>query len=90
MHENYVRRVPILRDLLYCSYTTIYNKSTGTTNLMFCITTDEVTACASGMQVFAGGSTTVSASDLGDPADMYLNVTNLSPDTDVSYRVTIV
>ena len=65
-------------------------ESTGTTNLMFCITTDETIACGSGVQVNAGGSTTVSASDLGDPADMYLNVTNLSPDTDGSYKVTIV
>ena len=65
-------------------------ESTGTTNLMFCITTDETTACGSGVQVNAGESATVSASDLGDPADMYLNVTNLSPDTEGSYRVTIV
>ena len=60
------------------------------TDLMFCITTDETTACGSGVQVNAGGSSTVSASDLGDPSNMYLNVTNLSPDTEGSYKVTIV
>ena len=65
-------------------------ESTGTTNLMFCITTDEVTACATGVQVNAGTSNTVSASDLGDPSNMYLNVTNLDPATAGSYRVTIV
>ena len=64
--------------------------STGTTDLMFCITTDEATACASGVQVNAGTSSTVSASALGDPSNMYLNVTNLSPDTEGSYKVTIV
>lgn len=65
-------------------------ESTGTTDLMYCITTDEVTSCPAGVQVNAGESVTVSASDLGDPANMYLNVTNLSPDTEGSYSVTIV
>ena len=65
-------------------------ESTGTTDLMFCITTDEVTSCPAGVQVNAGESVTVSASDLGDPANMYLNVTNLDPDVEGSYKVTIV
>ena len=65
-------------------------ESTGTTDLMFCITTDEVTSCPSGVQVNAGESITVPASDLGDPSNMYLNVTNLSPDTEGSFRVSIV
>ena len=51
---------------------------------------NEVTSCPSGVQVNAGETVTVPASDLGDPSNMYLNATNLSTDTEGSYRVTIV
>lgn len=64
-------------------------ESKGSTDLIFCFAPDAVTACAEGVTVPAGESVTVQAIELGDTANEYLNVTNLSPDQAGSWKVSI-
>ncbi len=64
-------------------------ESTGSTDLMFCFAPDAVTACAEGVVVIAGESVTVQASELGDTANQYLNVTNLDAGQEGSWKVTL-
>ena len=59
----------------------------GTTDLMFCLSATEGEACTDGITVASGTSQTVNASELGDVSNTFLNVTNLSPDTEGSYSV---
>ncbi|MFC2093968.1 hypothetical protein ACFLSV_08725, partial [Bacteroidota bacterium] len=64
-------------------------ENTGTAQLRFCLAPDGVTACASGVEVNGGETTTVTASELGDSAtDEFLNVTNLDASEQGSYKVT--
>ena len=59
----------------------------GTTDLMFCLSATEGEACTDGITVASGTSQTVNASELGDVSYTFLNVTNLSPDTEGQYSV---
>jgi len=61
----------------------------GTTDLMFCLSPTEGTACTAGVTVTPGTTQTVNASELGDISYTFLNVTNLSSDTEGEYSVTI-
>jgi len=61
--------------------------NTGTTDLLFCLSATEGEACTEGITVASGTSQTVNASELGDVSYTFLNVTNLSPDTEGSYSV---
>jgi len=63
-------------------------KNTGTTALTFCLAPTAGDACAVGVNVNAGEETTVTASELGDVANHFLNVTN-NEGTDGSYSVVV-
>ncbi len=64
-------------------------KSTGSTGLMACITTDALTACSEGVTINPGEEITVAVTELGDPAtNEFLNITNLSASEEGRYEVT--
>jgi len=63
--------------------------NTGTTDLMFCLAPTAETACTSGITIAPDESETVNASDLGDISYTFLNVTNLSSDTEGEYSVSV-
>ena len=64
-------------------------KSTGSTGLMACLTTDALTACSEGVTINPSEETTVAVTELGDPETCeFLNITNLSASEEGSYEVT--
>jgi len=63
--------------------------NTGTTDLMFCLAPTAETACTAGITIAPDESQTVNASELGDISYTFLNVTNLSSDTEGEYSVSI-
>ena len=64
-------------------------KSTGSTGLMACLTTDALTACSEGVTINPGEEITVAVTELGDPETCeFLNITNLSASEQGSYEVT--
>ena len=64
-------------------------ENTGTTELMFCLAMDAVTACSAGITVNPGEEITVTVTELGVPeTNEFLNVTNLSASEQGSYKVT--
>ena len=64
-------------------------KSTGSTGLMACITTDALTACSEGITINPGEEITVAVTELGDPETCeFLNITNLSASEEGRYEVT--
>ena len=64
-------------------------KSTGSTGLMACLTTDALTACSEGITINPGEEITVAVTELGDPETCeFLNITNLSASEQGRYEVT--
>lgn len=57
--------------------------------LKFCLSPDDTTACSVGVEVPAGSEVIISASQLGDVANKFLNVTNSDLSNDGKYRVTV-
>lgn len=69
---------------------TLIITNTGTVPLLFCEAPDQATACTNGFTLAPGEVHQVKGSDLNDPANSFLNITNNDPNTEGSYNFEII